>query len=929
MITPKIDDRSLSALKKEFEERIPFYVPEYSYDDASNDFGVLLTKVFLNMFLGTVHRMNQVPQKQYIEFMNLVNEKAHAPKPSKGPVVFKSPSSVFLDKGEILEIADDQDRSADFQLSDAIQVVASDLTGFIQVDQSRDYINDLSDHLKNIQLLSFKEKNIQHHEFKLYHQQLNSKHTETLLHLYYSHDGLTKIKSIQWYVGEAPIAVKSMDEDKMTFLLTDLNSDGPLYLQGKCPLGYREPSVIGELCLKTQANAWLQPEVMFSNDIQCITDMFYPFTEILQPYNCFYIASSEVFCKQGSLIKLKGSFLYEDKIFYQEPEPIEYKAVMRKHEFKTIKKTDSYIKRLQWEYWNGLRWQPLSVQGKMNPFDEVSVDLIDYDMSFECPCDMALYNVNGVDSLWIRARIIDLSNSSNPYNTYKVPKFESLALFYECKKEKINDVHIFENHTSTITNELKLYEAIDDCQKAFYMCFDRPLIDGPIHLLFDGFHNEIRSLSWWYDSENLWQPLNIVDETDHFRQTGLITFYGGSDMVLKERFGKRGYWLRVVVEDDVLEPIHLNQLFLNGVWAEQRQLIKKEKLANPKDKKCFTFYTKSKPIAELEVWVDEGDILSENSKALLIKENKYAYQSEHNDFWVKWQEVSDLALSSLEDRHYQVSPNDGMIIFSDGTQCRKPSKKIEANYSVIEGQLGNFNAYSSIKLKNRLIKDIFNPLPMVNGSDGESEAALLSRGMTSVYHRNRGITLWDLTQLTKEFSSNVLKVKCISQKNEKKDHSNGHVLMVVYLKPNENMVFSFDLFKSQFRAYMVSKLPNILNHTGLSIIHADKIFMNVTAEIIVENNSSGEKIVQAIHDLLKSFLNPETGGYNQEGWSIGTYPNYDAIDFLLKEIENVIIVKRLLVEYLKETPHGLIHVEDFSYGVIHSGEHQIKTKYLG
>lgn len=71
---PKIDEREFSALFKLLKTLIPHYTPEWKGSDE-NDPGVALLKIFSHMTDSVIHRLNQVPLKNFVAFLDMLGIK--------------------------------------------------------------------------------------------------------------------------------------------------------------------------------------------------------------------------------------------------------------------------------------------------------------------------------------------------------------------------------------------------------------------------------------------------------------------------------------------------------------------------------------------------------------------------------------------------------------------------------------------------------------------------------------------------------------------------------------------------------------------------------------------------------------------------------------------------------------------------------------
>ena len=53
-----------------------------------NDLGIVLAKLFIEILDNVHSRLNKIPEKHFIEFLNQLNLKLIAPTASKTPIVF-------------------------------------------------------------------------------------------------------------------------------------------------------------------------------------------------------------------------------------------------------------------------------------------------------------------------------------------------------------------------------------------------------------------------------------------------------------------------------------------------------------------------------------------------------------------------------------------------------------------------------------------------------------------------------------------------------------------------------------------------------------------------------------------------------------------------------------------------------------------------
>ncbi|MGC5328270.1 putative baseplate assembly protein [Brevibacillus sp. SYSU BS000544] len=102
MSAPKIDKRDAEAILKQIRELVPFYTPEWKASEKS-DSGVALLRIFTHMIAGVIGRLNQVPDKNFIAFLNMLGLKLLPAIEARAPVTFHlsigAPEPVLIPEG--------------------------------------------------------------------------------------------------------------------------------------------------------------------------------------------------------------------------------------------------------------------------------------------------------------------------------------------------------------------------------------------------------------------------------------------------------------------------------------------------------------------------------------------------------------------------------------------------------------------------------------------------------------------------------------------------------------------------------------------------------------------------------------------------------------------------------------------------------------
>ncbi len=100
--TPRLDDRRFQDIVDEAKSRIPRYCPEWT-DHNVSDPGVALIELFAWMTDLLLYRVNQVPDKLYVKFLELIGVRLEPPRSARAPVTFylsaAQPTDVSIAEG--------------------------------------------------------------------------------------------------------------------------------------------------------------------------------------------------------------------------------------------------------------------------------------------------------------------------------------------------------------------------------------------------------------------------------------------------------------------------------------------------------------------------------------------------------------------------------------------------------------------------------------------------------------------------------------------------------------------------------------------------------------------------------------------------------------------------------------------------------------
>lgn len=95
--SPKLDDRKFKDIVDEAVSLIPRYAPEWTNHNPA-DPGITLIELAAWMTDLLIHRLNQVPEKNYVAFLNLLGIKLRAPRAAKALLQFKLTEGTALQR---------------------------------------------------------------------------------------------------------------------------------------------------------------------------------------------------------------------------------------------------------------------------------------------------------------------------------------------------------------------------------------------------------------------------------------------------------------------------------------------------------------------------------------------------------------------------------------------------------------------------------------------------------------------------------------------------------------------------------------------------------------------------------------------------------------------------------------------------------------
>ena len=136
-----LDDRTFEQLVAEAKRRIPGYTPEWT-DLNDSDPGITLVQLFAWLSEMIIWRLNRVPEKNFVKFLELIGIEQEAPSAAKAELTFKLtqknlPEAVIIPQGTRVALAEQVDgKPVIFETDDNFYAVSAALTDVQSFDSA-------------------------------------------------------------------------------------------------------------------------------------------------------------------------------------------------------------------------------------------------------------------------------------------------------------------------------------------------------------------------------------------------------------------------------------------------------------------------------------------------------------------------------------------------------------------------------------------------------------------------------------------------------------------------------------------------------------------------------------------------------------------------------------------------------------------------
>jgi Baseplate J-like protein len=517
---PKLDDRTYADIVAEAMRLIPRYCPEWT-DHNPSDPGITILELTAWMTELILYRLNRVPEKNYLAFLDMIGIKLRSPQPARGLITFQlvegADRQVIKEATQVATQQAAEDDTIVFETQKELVVVGAPL------DRCFSYFHetysDNSAFLNGARPEGFEVfAGADRVDRFLYlgDPRFKAVSDSSVLKLMVStpdHGGRDLARLLEWEYWngrrwrELKMMTVEVERGEVVF-------NGPQDMSSRAEHGIDDVWVRGRLAEVPQ-NPWeteidtvkavietggegVNPDHAFANldgGVFLALDLgknSHPLGTSPKIDQCFYIASREILSQPEAEVRIE--ILLSDPAIIPEP-----------------KASENLI--LSWEYFDGKKWRIL---GKSTPKGSQKVGDNDWAfvdttfaftksgaVTFRVPRDMHAGEVNGEDNFWVRARI-EIGDYGLPGSymldgdkwvwrddrPLRPPAFKSVSLKYRADLQNVKHVlsyndFRYRDHSEEAKVEYRPFQpfsAVPDEGAALYLGWNGKLPNDPVSI---------------------------------------------------------------------------------------------------------------------------------------------------------------------------------------------------------------------------------------------------------------------------------------------------------------------------------------------------------------------------------------------------------------------------------------------------------------
>ncbi|MCL1822992.1 MAG: hypothetical protein FWG44_02195 [Oscillospiraceae bacterium] len=495
----KIDARTFEDVKKQIRELAASYTPEWVFDPDNPDIGSVIALIFGSQLADSIDRLNQLPRKYRVEFVNMLNIGLLSAHPAQGVTVLElirdTVSSVNVSAGTKLLGSKEDGGVTVFETLSDIHVTNSRLTEMMAIfpklgkiiplfnsvektdlienkNSEEEEQNDASGNAGGgnfedkthppFRLFDFSAEGVQQNALLMYHQSVFDTDDNVALSVrVFAPDGadlsakLADGNCYKWsyYDGSELVPFSSVSAENGAVVLKRSGSIGKLRLSVELPARQGSDTEFSAVCVEaigavsesmdiktlqiSSFCASLPPSFINRGESEMNIESFMPFGEQASVFDEFYIGHDRIFKQQGANIILRFELSYREKLVTFTPQQADeqLKVIKRKPKQVLFDTARTCAEKISFEYFNGTGFKKLIFNSDLTTLFDGRING-SVEASFVCPDDWQPITSGGNTGRAIRVRLMQADNCYLQPCTHNMPLIKNLNLSYSYEGER-------------------------------------------------------------------------------------------------------------------------------------------------------------------------------------------------------------------------------------------------------------------------------------------------------------------------------------------------------------------------------------------------------------------------------------------------------------------------------------------------------------
>ena len=951
--TPNLDDRKWQDIVEEAKKIIPAYCPQWT-DFNPADPGITLVELMAWMTEMILYRLNRVPDKNYIKFMELMGIRLKTARPAAAWMEFRPAEGAGAEQMPVIPAnthvsgIDPQGKEVIFETVEPMNLNHSRLTAVIARinERYRDITRRVIPRPSSTAIDIFEESEVR----------------DEIPHmLYISDPGLAKAGEDFYFciTTSQDMAISPLDTRWSYWDGREWRQVVPVYDE---TAGFSKSGVIKfpglagitETDIQGYTGYWLRVELTgYYGAPLPRFEYFNKYLEITRPAGIMpdtgFFSSKDLpfmpvyfeghimpFGREGQ----EGDTLYiGSDVFSVKGAPIQLQIELD-DQYKPLPVQDLVELKIGWQYYSAVGdWLGLGVsaptgtlQANWSFVDRTEAFSKTGAVNFRVPDDIAPLELAGQVKHWIRITVLQghygKEKKKNP------PVIRHITVNYKdkpgrCRYYIANNDFVYKDYTDWYDTRdprelLEPFEPVNRQAPELFLAFDQALTNRVHNIFFalEGEQHQGPQVKWEYYGPRGWKVIHLVeDQTGNLTGRGLVKFMAPPDWQPCSLFGQEYFWLGIRWQGEAgvylpkLRGIHLNTVkAINAV-------SQKEVLLGSSDGQPYQRYklqhTPVLPGPRIMVRELESAIPQEIADFKKGLDHETVEETEPGTgkvkaLWVVWQDRMNFFHSRRGDRHYILDHEKGEVTFGDGIMGRIPpigTQNIKSQvYYTGGGATGNLapNAIGNLLDAIPFIDGAANPYPAVGGTDAESLEQAKLRAPWELKHRGRAVTAEDFEKFALDATGEVARAHVRADKD-----GIVNIMIIPQATPQ-------DKGKPEASGELCSEVEKYIDRyrlitTRIRVNGPAYVEFAIRAEVVLLARLAHQaaQTRAAIEKALRDFFHPLTGGGRGYGWEMGRSVHISELYYIIEKITGVDYVSRVMLD--EQAGRAKVEIGDYEF----------------